>query len=62
MKVISYGELVTPTHGFSPTNLIGTGGLGSVYKGVLNPPDHPMNIAVKVFNLGQHGASKSFLS
>lgn len=61
MEVISCRELVIATNGFSTASLIGTGGFGSVYKGVLNPRDHPMEIALKVFNMGQHGASKSFL-
>ncbi|EXC19951.1 putative LRR receptor-like serine/threonine-protein kinase [Morus notabilis] len=55
---ISYGELQKATNGFCPENLIGVGGFGSVYKGVLEP--HQLSIAVKVFNLQRRGASKSF--
>ncbi|GMP95384.1 hypothetical protein CsSME_00044458 [Camellia sinensis var. sinensis] len=33
---LSFGELFQATNGFSPSNLIGEGGYGSVYKGILN--------------------------
>ncbi|XP_059627079.1 probable LRR receptor-like serine/threonine-protein kinase At3g47570 [Cornus florida] len=56
---MSYQSLLKFTDGFSAANLIGTGGFGSVYKGIL---DHDGSIiAVKVLNLAYHGASKSFL-
>ncbi|XP_077230239.1 receptor kinase-like protein Xa21 isoform X2 [Tasmannia lanceolata] len=55
---LSYAELLRATNGFSLKNLIGAGSYGSVYKGVL---DHNETIvAVKVLNLQQHGAIKSF--
>ncbi|KAJ1426374.1 Serine/threonine-protein kinase, active site [Sesbania bispinosa] len=57
MKV-SYGELHEATNGFSSSNLVGTGGFGSVYKGSLLHFERP--IAVKVLNLETRGASKSF--
>ncbi|CAN1816579.1 LRR receptor-like serine/threonine-protein kinase EFR [Linum perenne] len=60
----SYQRLFEATNGFSSANLIGVGNFGSVYKGVLG--DHidgiSTNIAVKVFNLQRHGASKSFMA
>ncbi|CAL9002470.1 unnamed protein product [Prunus brigantina] len=69
-KSISYSELVQSTGGFSVDNLIGSGSFGSVYKGVL-PTDGRvvvrsgsglhMDVAVKVLNLQQQGASKSFI-
>ncbi|XP_042482654.1 probable LRR receptor-like serine/threonine-protein kinase At3g47570 [Macadamia integrifolia] len=57
---ISYAQLLKATDGFSSENLIGVGGFGSVYKGVLNNGD--TTVAVKVLNIKQRGASKSFLS
>ncbi|KAJ8629214.1 hypothetical protein MRB53_022537 [Persea americana] len=56
---ISYGDLCKATDGFSSANMIGVESYGSVYKGYL---DHIMKIAaVKVLNLQQQGASKSFI-
>ncbi|KAL8141203.1 hypothetical protein V2J09_007224 [Rumex salicifolius] len=48
------------TEGFSMSNLIRVGGFGSVYKGVLPQDDKELVVAVKVMNLGNEGASKSF--
>ncbi|KAK4579448.1 hypothetical protein RGQ29_029209 [Quercus rubra] len=56
---VSYKELYQATSGFSPSNLIGSGSFGSVYKGLIHPKESP--IAVKVLNLQQKGASKSFM-
>ncbi|XP_050143820.1 probable LRR receptor-like serine/threonine-protein kinase At3g47570 isoform X2 [Malus sylvestris] len=56
---VSYSELVQSTDGFSRENLIGSGSFGSVYKGVV-PGDGTL-VAVKVLNLQQQGASKSFM-
>ncbi|CAL9002474.1 unnamed protein product [Prunus brigantina] len=56
---VSYSELVESTDGFSVDNLIGSGSFGSVYKGVL--PSDGTVVAVKVLNLQQEGASKSFI-
>ncbi|XP_042482646.1 probable LRR receptor-like serine/threonine-protein kinase At3g47570 [Macadamia integrifolia] len=56
---ISYAQLLKATDGFSSENLIGVGGFGSVYKGVLNNGD--TTVAVKVLNINQRGASKSFM-
>ncbi|KAK2373446.1 putative LRR receptor serine/threonine-protein kinase [Trifolium repens] len=47
------------TDGFSPTNLIGSGSFGSVYKANLVSEDHV--VAVKVLNLQKKGAHKSFI-
>ncbi|XP_048129453.1 probable LRR receptor-like serine/threonine-protein kinase At3g47570 [Rhodamnia argentea] len=55
---LSYGTLLKATDGFSSTNLIGAGSFGSVYKGLLQ--ENGTVIAVKVLNLSQHGALKSF--
>ncbi|XP_030963642.1 probable LRR receptor-like serine/threonine-protein kinase At3g47570 [Quercus lobata] len=48
------------TNGFSSTNLIGVGGFGSVYRGILDQGRY--TVAVKVLNLLLHGASKSFIT
>ncbi|TQE13229.1 hypothetical protein C1H46_001313 [Malus baccata] len=56
---VSYSELVQSTDGFSTENLIGSGSFGFVYKGVV-PGDGTL-VAVKVLNLQQQGASKSFM-
>ncbi|XP_066341565.1 putative receptor-like protein kinase At3g47110 [Miscanthus floridulus] len=65
---ISYAELDKATNGFADTNLIGAGKFGSVYLGtlplVLKGASALENVAVavKVFDLRQVGASRTFLS
>ncbi|PIN02336.1 Serine/threonine protein kinase [Handroanthus impetiginosus] len=54
---ISYYELQKATNGFSESNMLGTGGFSSVYKGTLR--DGAL-VAVKVFNMQVEGASRSF--
>ncbi|XP_018507451.2 receptor kinase-like protein Xa21 [Pyrus x bretschneideri] len=54
---VSRLELVRATNGFHESNLLGTGGFGSVYRGTLLDG---IDIAVKVFNLQLEGAFKSF--
>ncbi|CAL0304421.1 unnamed protein product [Lupinus luteus] len=56
---ISYSTIAKCTGGFSRENLIGSGSFGSVYKG--NLPDNGPTIAIKVLNLEQRGASRSFI-
>ncbi|XP_047340241.1 putative receptor-like protein kinase At3g47110 [Impatiens glandulifera] len=56
---ISYGELLNATDGFSSNNLIGAGGFGFVYKGVL---DQIGDVAIKVLNLVNPGATRSFIA
>ncbi|XP_038904390.1 putative receptor-like protein kinase At3g47110 [Benincasa hispida] len=56
---ISYLELNKSTEGFSIDNLIGSGSFASVYKGVFS--NDGSIVAIKVFNLQQQGASKSFI-
>nr|XP_048323062.1 putative receptor-like protein kinase At3g47110 isoform X2 [Ziziphus jujuba var. spinosa] len=55
---MSYSDLFQSTDGFSENNLIGSGSFGSVYKGI--SADNKI-VAIKVLNLQQQGASKSFL-
>ncbi|XP_028105794.1 probable LRR receptor-like serine/threonine-protein kinase At3g47570 [Camellia sinensis] len=55
----SYEELFKATDGFASENLISMGSFGSVYKGVIHQEETP--IAVKVINLQQRGAAKSFM-
>ncbi|XP_076954472.1 uncharacterized protein LOC143628882 [Bidens hawaiensis] len=58
MKV-SYNQLFKATNGFSEDNLIGRGGFSSVYKGILKEHDDRV-VAVKVLNLQNRGAQRSF--
>lgn len=59
---ISYAELFVATNSFSAENLIGRGNFSSVYKGTLSCGGHSVNVAVKVLDLRQRGASRSFMS
>ncbi|KAM3731888.1 hypothetical protein ACB098_11G017200 [Castanea mollissima] len=52
--------VVTSTNGFSFNNLIGSGSFGVVYKGVLEQDERL--VAVKVLNLQNKDASKSFMA
>jgi LRR receptor-like serine/threonine-protein kinase FLS2 len=56
-RMISYQELRSGTNNFCESNLLGTGGFGSVYKGILS--DGTI-VAVKVLNLQLEGGFKSF--
>nr|GEU54608.1 protein kinase-like domain-containing protein [Tanacetum cinerariifolium] len=58
---VSYNELLKATDGFSIANLIGKGGFSSVFKGILDSDDDKF-VAVKVLNLQNRGAHKSFLA
>ncbi|KAM7466647.1 hypothetical protein LguiB_014209 [Lonicera macranthoides] len=60
LVLVSYGDLLKATNGFSSTNLIGVGSFGAVYKGILE--HEKTEIAVKVLNLHRRGASKSFMA
>ncbi|MED6156536.1 hypothetical protein PIB30_015189 [Stylosanthes scabra] len=57
---VSYQNLYNATNGFSTGNLIGSGGYGSVYKGLLDSSENI--VAVKVLNLQVKGAHKSFMA
>ncbi|KAI8530624.1 hypothetical protein RHMOL_Rhmol11G0073900 [Rhododendron molle] len=57
---LSYAELLHATNGFSSTNLIGEGRYGSVYRGIVNSSEQV--VAIKVLNLQEYGANKSFMA
>ncbi|KAM6575423.1 hypothetical protein CsatA_023750 [Cannabis sativa] len=60
LSKVSYKSLHQATNGFSQSMLIGTGSFGSVFKGILDQEENV--VAVKVLNLNQKGASKSFIA
>ncbi|TYH51528.1 hypothetical protein ES332_D10G282100v1 [Gossypium tomentosum] len=57
---LSYQSILRATNEFSAQNLIGSGSFGSVCKGILEVNGEA--VAVKVFNLLNRGASRSFLA
>ncbi|KAG5524334.1 hypothetical protein RHGRI_031113 [Rhododendron griersonianum] len=57
---LSYAELLHATNGFSSTNVIGEGRYGSVYRGIVNSSEQV--VAIKVLNLQEYGANKSFMA
>ncbi|KAH6759957.1 Leucine-rich repeat protein kinase family protein [Perilla frutescens var. frutescens] len=59
-RKISFNELYNATRGFCSSHLIGAGSFGSVYVGILEQGELP--VAVKVLNLQQQGASRSFVA
>ncbi|KAJ1275895.1 hypothetical protein BS78_05G171100 [Paspalum vaginatum] len=62
--LISYSQLVKATDDFSPTNFLGSGSFGSVYKGEIDCQDGEGKdlVAVKVLKLQNPGALKSFVA
>lgn len=57
---LSYKCLLKATNGFSSENLLGSGTFGIVYHGTLD--DDGKVVAIKVFKLEHHGATKSFIA
>ncbi|KAK4364266.1 hypothetical protein RND71_015624 [Anisodus tanguticus] len=60
LLAMSYQSILKITNGFSTSNLIGVGCHGYVYKGILETDGK--HVAIKVLNLLQHGAIKSFIA
>lgn len=60
LKRLTYNDVSKATDSFSPTNIVGSGQYGIVYKGQLDGED--ASVAVKVFKLNQYGAVDSFIS
>ncbi|XP_061999526.1 probable LRR receptor-like serine/threonine-protein kinase At3g47570 [Rosa rugosa] len=61
LSKVSYQTLHQATSGFSPSTLIGSGSFGIVYRGILDQEEN-MVVEVKVLNLQQQGASRSFMA
>ncbi|KAK9081948.1 hypothetical protein Syun_030930 [Stephania yunnanensis] len=57
---VSFLDLHRATDGFSPANSIGTGHFGSVFKAIIREGTEP--VVVKVLNMIDHKASKSFMA
>ncbi|XP_022764486.1 probable LRR receptor-like serine/threonine-protein kinase At3g47570 [Durio zibethinus] len=57
---LSYRSILKATDGFSSQNLVGSGSFGSVYKGILQ--ESGIVVAVKVLNLLNRRASRSFIA
>ncbi|CAI9273730.1 unnamed protein product [Lactuca saligna] len=57
---VSYGSILKATDEFSEQNLIGTGSFSVVYKGFLEPVGSM--VAIKVLQLENQGALKSFMA
>ncbi|XVF05352.1 hypothetical protein REPUB_Repub05bG0164800 [Reevesia pubescens] len=60
--LVSFQQLFKATNGFASANLIGQGSFGRVYRGILEQNQERNIIAVKVLNLLEQGASKSFVT
>ncbi|KAM0876306.1 hypothetical protein ACQ4PT_036270 [Festuca glaucescens] len=60
LKRLTYNDVSKATDSFSPTNIVGSGQYGIMYKGQLDGED--TSVAVKVFKLNQYGAVDSFIS
>ncbi|CAO2176392.1 unnamed protein product [Urochloa humidicola] len=59
---ISYAQLHAATESFSAANLIGSASSGNVYIGTLIFDTKLTTVAIKVLDLGQQGANRSFLA
>ena len=60
-KNVSYNDLLRATQGFSTDNIVGRGTFGAVYKANM-VFENVRTVVVKVLNIEQHGALRSFLA
>lgn len=58
MRYLSYEELKEATNNFEPTSMLGEGGFGRVFKGVLSDGTP---VAIKKLTSGGHQGDKEFL-
>lgn len=63
LRVFTVSDLKSATKNFSRTCMVGEGGFGCVYKGLIKSEDDPsQKIEVAVKQLGKRGLQASFLS
>nr|GMD45847.1 probable L-type lectin-domain containing receptor kinase S.5 [Ipomoea batatas] len=61
-KFFRFRQLAKATKNFSKENLVGSGGFGSVYKGVLSGDQPPTTVAVKRINATSHQGEREYLA
>ncbi|XP_075522375.1 putative L-type lectin-domain containing receptor kinase S.5 [Primulina tabacum] len=61
-KYFTYKQLSRATHNFGKENLLGTGGFGSVYKGVLSNTYFSTTVAVKKINATSSQGEREYLA
>ncbi|KZV47623.1 putative L-type lectin-domain containing receptor kinase S.7 [Dorcoceras hygrometricum] len=61
-RYFTYKQLSRATRNFRKENLLGTGGFGSVYKGVLSDADFSNSVAVKKVNATSNQGEREFLA
>ncbi|KAK7312470.1 hypothetical protein VNO77_36354 [Canavalia gladiata] len=65
LRLFSFSDLKSATRGFSRTLLIGEGGFGSVYRGLVNLHDHSssqLEVAIKQLNRNGHQGHKEWIN
>ncbi|XP_019173924.1 PREDICTED: probable L-type lectin-domain containing receptor kinase S.5 [Ipomoea nil] len=61
-KFFTLRQLAKATKNFSKENLVGSGGFGSVYRGVLSADHPPTTVAVKRINATSHQGEREYLA